>query len=368
MKTRYLLVSVLVVMLMVLVSVGTALARPPLDEPGDEQDVPGQEDGDRAGVGAAAYIVNPTMNYQGFLTDSGGSPVNGTLDFTVSLWDQEGAGAGVQEWGPEDHLNVTVAVGLFNLVLGSNLALDVWDFMEALYLEIEVDGTTLPRQPLRGVPYAMTLAPGAVIVGIDDIVPTLSVINMGMGQKAAIEAAVWGPNNYGLLADKIYSVEGYASGEDSFLWVPGSLAYTLSGDVDLHPQNTGILWADCTAAGIKLLYVPVAIPSRLYGHDVVVEEARVYYRVTSTGSPVYDSLVRKLKSDGTTEDIAHQPSAQDSMTYTSFSVPIDATKGYTLTDTAGPLTVGVGWTCSNDTHNLYLGGVRLRLGHPRSDQ
>lgn len=348
--------------------------------PEDEEDVPGQpiepavfpddptpdqEDVDPAGVGAAAYIVNPTMNYQGFLTDSGGSPVNDTLDFTVSLWDQEGAGAGVQWWGPEVHNNVDVARGLFSLVLGSSVALEVQDFLNALYLEIEVDGTTLPRQPLRGVPYAMTLAPGAYIEGDDDTRPMISVRQQGA--DFAIWAQENGISHYGLGADRIYASEGYASGSDSYLWVPGSLAYMTIGGATLNPQNSGVLRVDCTATDWKWLYVPVTIPSRLYGHDVVIEEARVYYSVSHAASPVYESRVRKLKSDGTAEEIAEELDDQDSTIYTSFVVPIDATSGYTLTSTAGPLTVYVGWDCNDLTHELDLGGVRLRLGHPSSD-
>jgi len=349
--------------------------------PEDEEDVPGQpiepavfpddptpdqEDVDPAGVGAAAYIVNPTMNYQGFLTDSGGSPVNDTLDFTVSLWDQEGAGAGVQWWGPEVHNNVDVARGLFSLVLGSSVALEVQDFLNALYLEIEVDGTTLPRQPLRGVPYAMTLAPGAYIEGDDDTWPMISVRQQGAA--FAIWAQENGISHYGLGADRIYASEGYASGSDSYLWVPGSLAYTPSAGVTLDPKNSGKVTVDCSlGTGSKTLYIPVAITSRLYGHNVYVEEARVYYSVSNSTSPIYLSRVRVLESDGSAETIAQESDDQDSTTYTSFVVPIDATSGYTLTSASGPLTVFVGWECNDVNHELDLGGVRLRLGHPRSD-
>ncbi len=378
-----LLLMVVMTSLFVLpLSTAPALARPPLDDPGDDQEAsgqpvqpaefpdepqPDQENGDQAGIGAAAYIVNPTMNYQGYLTDAGGHAVNDTLDFTVSLWDDPTSGT--QVWGPETHSNVDVANGLFSLVLGSNVTFDVSDLYQALYLEIEVDGTTLPRQPLRGVPYAMTLAPGATISGEDDTRPTVS-INQN-GENFGLWVQEDGSTvDYGLGADKIYSDEGYASGADSYLWVPGSLAYTSGpvGSANFTPQSSGILEVDCIGTGSIPLYIPVAVPSRLYGHNVVVEEARVYYRVDNAGSPVYLSRVRKLLADGTAEEIATELNDQASTTYTSFSVPINATSGYTLTASAGPLTVLVGWDCNNTGHNFYLGGVRLRLGHPRSDQ
>ena len=58
-----------------------------------------------------------TMNYQGYLTDNSGVPVDGLYDFEARLYDA--AAGGTQEWGPETHNDVPVKSGLFNLVLGS---------------------------------------------------------------------------------------------------------------------------------------------------------------------------------------------------------------------------------------------------------
>ena len=375
------LVLVMTALFVLPLTTSPALARPLLDEPADEQEEPGQpiepavfpddpvpdqEDGDRAGVGAAVYILNPTMNYQGFLTDSGGSPVNDTLDFTVSLWDQPGVGAGNRMWGEEVHNNVTVADGLFSLALGSNVALNVPDFRSHLVLEIEVGGTTLPRQLLRGVPYAMTLAPGAQIGGSTHTRPMIDVLQYGKNFAiwAQEESPAW---HYGLGADRIYSSEGYASGGDSFLWVPGNLAFSENTGVTLDPQFSGILRVDCTAVGNKSFGFFVTIPGQLYGHDVVIEEVRVYYYVTHARSPVYLSQVWKLNEDGTPEMIADEPDDQDSTTYTSFEVAMDPPSGHTLNENAGPLAVWLAWECETQFDGLYLGAVRLRLGHPRSD-
>lgn len=98
----------------------------------------------------------PTINYQGRLADSGGTPINDTLAMQFSLYDSDVDGAML--WGTETHATVPVSDGLFSVALGSQttggiptnvLSGDVW-------LEITVDGETLnPREQLRAVPYAM---------------------------------------------------------------------------------------------------------------------------------------------------------------------------------------------------------------------
>lgn len=105
---------------------------------------------------APAWPTAPTINYQGRLADSGGTPINDTLAMQFALYDSDGAGTLL--WGPETHATVPVSDGLFSVGLGSQtaggiptsvLSGDVW-------LEITVDGETLsPREQLRAVPYAM---------------------------------------------------------------------------------------------------------------------------------------------------------------------------------------------------------------------
>ena len=101
-----------------------------------------EADGDGAVESAEADFVlaQPpyTMNYQGYLTDS----ADGDYDFVARLYDA--ASGGTQEWGPEDHTDVPVANGLFNLVLGSTTPLNPNDFDEALFLQLTVEGTDLP--------------------------------------------------------------------------------------------------------------------------------------------------------------------------------------------------------------------------------
>jgi len=112
-----------------------------------------------------------TVNYQGRLADSGGTPLDGTYGMSFSLWDASSGGNLI--WGPESHAAVPVAEGLFSVGLGSQtsggIPTSVWNGDR--YLEITVGGETLsPRELIRSVPIAgmaLTVPDGAI--GTDQI-------------------------------------------------------------------------------------------------------------------------------------------------------------------------------------------------------
>lgn len=128
----------------------------------------GQSEVDGNGVQspqAALAAIDDTITYQGQLTDNG-SPASGDYEFSFALFDDLAAGIQV---GSTVTQVLTVADGLFTATPAFG---DVFDGT-ALYLEIGVrpDGsadpfTTLtPRQTLTAAPYALSLRPGADIVG-----------------------------------------------------------------------------------------------------------------------------------------------------------------------------------------------------------
>jgi len=107
-----------------------------------------------------------TVNYQGRLADSGGTPLDGTYGMSFSLWDAATGGSLV--WGPEGHTAVPVSEGLFSVGLGSQtsdgIPTNAWNGDR--YLEITVGGETLsPRELIRSVPVAgmaLTVPDGAI--------------------------------------------------------------------------------------------------------------------------------------------------------------------------------------------------------------
>ncbi len=114
------------------------------------------------GVGLASAqggTPTDTISYQGYLTDSAGSPIDSTLDMKVEFFAVSSDGTALYS---ETHSDVTVSQGQFNLNLGGGTTSDVWsdvDFSQTLWLEITLDPTgtpeTLsPRVQLSTVAYA----------------------------------------------------------------------------------------------------------------------------------------------------------------------------------------------------------------------
>ena len=133
--------------------VGTVLAQEP---------VPGQAPADalrpQAELSLAA-TVSSTISYQGVLQE-GGVPVTGDRDLTFNFYTNAGcSGVAVYSTAQND---VPLADGVFSVQLDVTQGV-FWG--QALWLEVEVDGVDLGCEAILPVPYAMSLRPGATIVG-----------------------------------------------------------------------------------------------------------------------------------------------------------------------------------------------------------
>jgi hypothetical protein len=110
-----------------------------------------------------------TVNYQGRLADSGGTPINGSRGMEFAIYDA--ATGGNRMWGPETHAAIPVSNGLFSVGLGSQtsggIPATAWNGDR--YLEIQVGGETLsPRELIRSVPIAgmaLTVPDGTIGTG-----------------------------------------------------------------------------------------------------------------------------------------------------------------------------------------------------------
>ena len=99
-------------------------------------------------------LVPQLMNFQGRLTDpTSGLPFDGVFSVTFRLY-EVASGPDVALW-TETQL-VTVDAGLFNVLLGSDTALDPSLFIGTTYLGVEVEsnGEMTPRQQIVSVGYA----------------------------------------------------------------------------------------------------------------------------------------------------------------------------------------------------------------------
>ena len=108
------------------------------------------------------------VNYQGYLTDIEGKPLNGAYGMVFSIYNVSTGGA--ELWWEDQ--NVSVTDGIYNVQLGAVNPLDLKFFSEnAVYLEVNIFNsdtkeweTLSPRQQLTSTPYAF-LAENAQMLG-----------------------------------------------------------------------------------------------------------------------------------------------------------------------------------------------------------
>jgi hypothetical protein len=115
--------------------------------------------------------LEPVFTYQGRLLNDGGGPVaDGNYNGQFVLYTAQTGGTAVYTMTE----SIAVEDGLFNVELGnSNVPTEI--YRQPLFMEVSINGETLsPRQPLRGAPYAFSLASGAVIQGNELLTRTLS--------------------------------------------------------------------------------------------------------------------------------------------------------------------------------------------------
>jgi hypothetical protein len=378
-KKKFLLFSIVVAVLLALVAGGTVLGQEPEEPdvdsvtpvaplPEPEEDIgpaEGEEGVGAAGeIGALAYPAK-TMNYQGYLADGSGNPVpDDNYEMIFSLWDAETGGT--REWGDETHAAVPVSNGLFSVALGETVPLDPYtDFDEQLYLEITVGGTTLPRQMLRAVPYAMGLTAGAHVRGGTDSASQygLYVSNTG-GPGIYTDGA--GDDVYGIYNwDVTYSDEGYA-GPATYVWIPATNVVIQEVDInDAHVEIQDYGQADIVADG-DLRNVLVSIPiqvERPYGRDYLVGGATVYYQWTTSAGANTRINSTRLKgrdfSTGAEYTYGSDLTDYDSATYDDYWLAADADQYITAFQALTDLELTLRFDAAGDTVALY--GVRLQL-------
>lgn len=106
--------------------------------------------------GSVHAAVPQTINYQGNLTNLGGTPISSAVVMTFRLYNVASGGAAL--W-TETQLSVNVANGIFDAVLGSVTPLTLpFDVPYWLTVAINSDGEMSPRRPLTASPYALRAA------------------------------------------------------------------------------------------------------------------------------------------------------------------------------------------------------------------
>jgi len=108
---------------------------------------------------SAARAVPKLLNYQGYLTDTLGSPIEDSLDMTFKIYDA--ATLGNVLWS-ETQLDVPVERGVFSVLLGNVNSIPDTAFTQGTdrWLELTLEGpqTLSPRMRITAVGYAYTAA------------------------------------------------------------------------------------------------------------------------------------------------------------------------------------------------------------------
>jgi len=355
--------------------------------------------------GAGDPPVESTINYQGQLSDSEGSPVSGTYDMEFQFWDSVGGGSQVGSTITKNSVEVTN--GLFSV----KLDVDQSDFNgQGLWLQMRVrpqsgswDPWMDPRQDILPVPYALSLKPEARISGTVDDSPVLYVSNDGSGITAAglwatsVNAAgVYGDSTYGIgvsgvghdnsigtqgyntgsgIGVKGYSASGTAisasgtgvieSTADSYIFISG---YEFIRNVDTDStrwdcQGNGSvqIWRGSTT-GNKFIYIPITVPGVLYGQNVKVEQITIYYKCQDgTQNYIGNTCLWKQTSATGFVELVTDYTHRTSNAATSYTLTL--TSNNELSSDQGILSLHVRLDFADDTNYIQLGGVRLRLGH-----
>ena len=106
--------------------------------------------------GSVRAAVPHQINYQGYLTNPGGTPVNTSVSMTFKLWDQLTNGNVLHT----ETQSVTVTNGVFNVVLGTAATLNAqFDIPYFLGVTVAPDVVEMaPRQAVVASPYAIRSA------------------------------------------------------------------------------------------------------------------------------------------------------------------------------------------------------------------
>lgn len=102
-------------------------------------------------TGTAFGAIPTKISYQGYLTDSGGTPISGTVSIQFAIYDA--ATGGTSLWSETQ--SVTVSHGIFSVYLGDTTPLNLpFDVPYYLGLKVGTDPEMTPRIPLTSVGYA----------------------------------------------------------------------------------------------------------------------------------------------------------------------------------------------------------------------
>jgi hypothetical protein len=195
-----------------------------------------------AAVSVAA--VPQTISYQGYLTDSGGTPVNGTVQMQFKLYSSQSTTA-VPLWS-ETHQSVQVTQGSYGIVLGNGSPTPVpinlpFDMPYYLGVTVGSDAEMTPRLPLTSTAYAFRAAQADGLSGSATLTATNTIVSTVPTGVAPLQIAstTLVPNLNAEMVGGMHATDFVAKAGDTMtgnLTVPSA---TLTGILTLPTTTVG---------------------------------------------------------------------------------------------------------------------------------
>ena len=229
---------------------------------------------------AASAVTTSSINYQGRLTDSADEPLSGSYTMTFRLYEVASGGSALAT----DTHSVDVTEGLFN----TEIDFDPEYFNgRGLWLGVTVgiDSEMSPRQELRPVPYALSLKPGANIVGASSVaLHAESTHTSGSGIRG--DASATSGTNYGVV--------GVSKSPDGY----GGYFYNNEG-------GTGVYGKGDKYGGYFTTNQAGTSADRTAGVDVTTAHQYSYGVRAHTSGDHSDGVVASTKGDSSTGVVAY---------------------------------------------------------------
>ena len=105
---------------------------------------------------------------------------------------------------------------------------------------------------------------------------------------------------------KYLRAEGYRSGADSYVFIPGHLLIPPdsfdSTQVALDPEIGGRTSVKAKIAGVRTVYLPIQAPSVQFGQNVTVEQVQLHYQLSDPNNSYITSIALEQRNlaDGVT--------------------------------------------------------------------
>ena len=411
MKDRKVFRRVLLVAMVAVLFMGVGLARaqgPDMDE-------------QPADVTAVAGTVGSAFTYQGRITYNG-LPYDSKYDLRFRLFDA--AAGGHQVDSTRYFINYQVSRGLFTVPLDFGSAFQG----SSRWLEIGIRPwnssgpyTVVSRQTVRVVPYALSLRPGAGIVGT---VPSRSALHIENDDSHTNAAGVYAKASNSSTSAPTYGVrgisnssggvgvQGYSSkgkgvvGESSTgvgviaksaagslfegwdttpnaqrfyvsnggnLYTAGSIKsgrttrWTVSpmkmtaysSDLQILPVGTGhVILSRSGGSSIQYAYLPVDVPGVLFGTAIKLSQVHFCYKADSTSDYITEFNARYVKDDGSFTTLVGSTA-----NYTSTSWHCQTLTDATPNQISGSLFLRfvLYFSGTGSGHKFYIGNVYLTL-------